>query len=144
MNLALTTASGIVAILVVATIIRLARGEGKRLARVILPLATALLIVQIGLQHWPLTAFALLASMIVSAGALAIRGGGYHHGKTWIALAIFAASGLAGGFGLLAQALCAAGGTYGCAGTGPDLLAIVGWAIALTAYAYLAWGALRR
>ncbi len=144
MNLALTTASGIAAILVVATIIRLGRGEGKRLARVILPLATALLIVQIGLQHWPLTAFALLASMIVSAGALAIRGGGYHHGKTWIALAIFAASGLAGGFGLLAQALCAAGGTYGCAGTGPDLLAIVGWAIALTAYAYLAWRALRQ
>ncbi len=144
MNLALTTASGIAAILVVAAIIRLARGDGKRLARVILPLATALLIVQIGLQYWSLTAFVLLASMIVSAGALAIRGGGYHHGKTWIALAIFAASGLAGGFGLLAQALCAAGGTYGCAGTGPDLLAIVGWAIALTAYAYLAWRALRR
>ncbi len=144
MNLALTTASGIAAILVVATIIRLARGEGKPLARVILPLATALLIVQIGLQHWSLTAFALLASMIVSAGALAIRGGGYPHGRTWIALAIFAASGLAGGFGLLAQALCTAGDTYGCAGTGPDLLAIVGWAIALTAYAYLAWRALRR
>ena len=35
------------------------------------------------------------------------------------------------------------GETYGCGGTGPDLLAAVGWTIAWAAYAYLAWGALR-
>jgi hypothetical protein len=57
---------------------------------------------------------------------------------------VFAATGLAGGFGLLAQSLCDAGSAYNCAGTGPDILALTGWAIAFAAYAYLASGALRR
>ena len=135
--------SAATAAVVIVTIIRLARGNGVVVARVTLPLAILVLIVQMSLHHWSLEAFALLAVVIVSAGALALRGRGREHGPTWIALGIFAATGLAGGFGLLAQGLCVAGNAYNCGGTGPDVLAVVGWAVAFGAYAYLAWGALR-
>jgi hypothetical protein len=57
---------------------------------------------------------------------------------------VFAAAGLTGGFGLLAHGLCNAGSAYNCAGTGADLLAVSGWAVAFGAYTYLAVGALRR
>ena len=144
MSLFFSILSAATAALVIVTIIRLARGNGVAVARVTLPLAILVLIVQVSLHHWSLEAFVLLAVVILSAGALALRGRGREHGPTWIALGIFAATGLAGGFGLLAQALCVAGNAYNCGGTGPDLLAAVGWALAFSAYAYLAWGALRR
>ena len=143
MSLFFSILSAATAAVVIVTIIRLARGNGVVVARVTLPLAILVLIVQMSLHHWSLEAFVLLAVVIVSAGALALRGRGREHGPTWIALGIFAATGLAGGFGLLAQGLCVAGNAYNCGGTGPDVLAVVGWAIAFGAYAYLAWGALR-
>lgn len=143
MSLFFSILSAATAAVVIVTIIRLARGNGVVVARVTLPLAILVLIVQMSLHHWSLEAFVLLAVVIVSAGALALRGRGREHGPTWIALGIFAATGLAGGFGLLAQGLCVAGNAYNCGGTGPDVLAVVGWAIAFGTYAYLAWGALR-
>ena len=143
MSLFFSILSAATAAVVIVTIIRLARGNGVVVARVTLPLAILVLIVQMSLHHWSLEACVLLAVVIVSAGALALRGRGREHGPTWIALGIFAATGLAGGFGLLAQGLCVAGNAYNCGGTGPDVLAVVGWAVAFGAYAYLAWGALR-
>ncbi len=136
-------ASAVAAVLVIAVIVLLARGGDPTAARAVLPAAIVVLIGQMAFGHWSLAAFALLAAVIVSAAALAIRGPGRGHGPTWIALAVFGAAGLVGGYGLLANALCRAGDTYNCASTGTDALAIVGWAIAFGAYAYLAWGALR-
>ena len=143
MSLFFSILSAIAAALVIVTIIRLARGSGVLVGRVTLPLAVLVLIVQMSLHHWSLEAFVLLAAVIVSAGALALRGRGREHGPTWIALGVFAATGLAGGFGLLAQGLCVAGNAYNCGGTGPDILAAAGWLLAFSAYGYLAWGALR-
>ena len=139
-------ASAVLAVLVAAAIVLLARRDvgAVHAARIVLPLGVIVLLVQMALHHWSLAAFALLATIIISAGALAVRGRGRDHGPTWIALGVFAAAGLAGGFGLLAQGLCDAGNAYNCGGTGADLLAAVGWAIAFAAYAYLALGALRR
>lgn len=138
-------ASAFLAVLVVAVIVALARrtSGAVHLSRIVLPLAVILLLAQMALHHWSLAAFALLAAVIISAGALAVRGRGRDHGPTWVALGVFAAAGLAGGFGLLTQGLCDAGNGYNCGGTGPDVLAAVGWAIAFAAYAYLAAGALR-
>lgn len=135
--------SAILAVLVLLTVIGLARRmpAAVHAARIVLPLAVLELIIQMALRHWSVAAFALLAVVIASAGALAV--GGRDRSSTWIALGVFAAAGLAGGFGLLTHGLCLVGETYGCGGTGPDLLAIVGWGIAWSAYAYLAWGALR-
>jgi hypothetical protein len=143
MSLFFSLLSAATAALVIVTIIRLARGNGVVVARISLPFAIVVVITQMSLRHWSLEAFVLLASLIVSAGALALRGRGREHGPTWIALGVFAATGLAGGFGLLTQGLCVAGNSYNCGGTGPDALAIVGWTLALCAYGYLAWGALR-
>lgn len=143
MSLFFSILSAATAALVIVTIIRLARGNGIFVARVTLPLAILVLIVQMSLHHWSLEAFVLLAVVIVSAGVLALRGRGREHRPTWIALGVFAATGLAGGFGLLAQGLCVAGNAYNCGGTGADALAAVGWALAFGAYGYLAWGALR-
>ena len=138
--------SAILTVFVVAVVVALARRTpgAVHLARIVLPLSVIALITQMALRHWSLAAFALLAAVIVSAGALAVRGRGRSHGPTWIALGIFAATGLAGGFGLLATGLCSAGNSYNCGGTGPDVLAATGWAIAFAAYAYLAAGALRQ
>lgn len=132
-------------VFVVAAIVALARRTtgAVHLARIVLPLGVIALIAQMALRHWSLAAFALLAAVIVSAGALAVRGRGREHTPTWIALGLFAAAGLTGGFGLLTQGLCDAGNSYNCAGTGPDVLAVIGWAIAFGAYTYLAAGALR-
>ena len=99
MSLFFSILSAIAAALVIVTIIRLARGSGVLVGRVTLPLAVLVLIVQMSLHHWSLEAFVLLAAVIVSAGALALRGRGREHGPTWIALGVFAATGLAGGFG---------------------------------------------
>ena len=143
MEFAFTIASALMAGAVIATVVLLARGAGMHLARVALPLGILLLAAQTALGIWSVAAFGLLGALIVSAGALAVRGGSRDHGPTWIALGVFAVDGLAGGFGVLAHGLCAAGDAYGCAGTAPDLLAIVGWAVALTAYGYLGWQALR-
>lgn len=145
MSVFFAVASAILAVLVAFDVVGLARRRGTAVhtARVVLPLAVATLVLQMALRHWSVEAFVLLAAVIVSAGALAVRGRGRDHAPTWIALGVFAAAGLAGGFGLLTQGLCLVGETYGCGGTGPDALAIVGWAIAWTAYGYLAWGALR-
>ena len=143
MSLFFSLLSAASATFVIVTIFRLARGNGVVVARVTLPLAIVVVMTQMSLHHWSLEAFLLLAALIVSAGALALRGRGREHGPTWIALGVFAAAGLAGGFGLLAQGLCVAGNSYNCGGTGPDALAIAGWAVALCAYGYLAWGALR-
>ena len=143
MSLFFSLLSATSAAFVIVTIFRLARGNGVVVARVTLPLAIVVVMTQMSLHHWSLEAFLLLAALIVSAGALALRGRGREHGPTWIALGVFAAAGLAGGFGLLAQGLCVAGNSYNCGGTGPDALAIAGWAVALCAYGYLAWGALR-
>lgn len=138
--------SAVLTVFVVAAIVALARRTtgAVHLARIVLPLAVITLIAQMALRHWSLAAFALLAAVIISAGALAVRGRGREHGPTWIALGVFAAAGLAGGFGLLATSLCDAGDSYNCGGTGPDVLAAIGWAIAFAAYAYLAAGALRK
>lgn len=138
--------SAVLTVFVVAAIVALARRTpgAIHLARIVLPLAVITLIAQMALRHWSLAAFALLAAVIISAGALAVRGRGREHGPTWIALGVFAAAGLAGGFGLLATSLCDAGDSYNCGGTGPDVLAAIGWAIAFAAYAYLAAGALRK
>lgn len=138
-------ASAVLTVLVAAVIVALARrtSGAVHLSRIVLPLAVITLLSQMALRHWSLAAFALLAAVIISAGALAVRGRGREHGPTWIALGVFAAAGLAGGFGLLTQGLCDAGNGYNCGGTGPDALAAVGWAIAFAAYAYLAAGALR-
>ncbi|MEI6687779.1 MAG: hypothetical protein WCN97_00310 [Thermoleophilia bacterium] len=137
--------SAVLTVFVVAVIVALARRTtgAVHLARIVLPLAMFILLAQMALHHWSLAAFALLAAVIISAGALAVRGRGREHGPTWIALGVFATAGLAGGFGLLTQGLCDAGNGYNCGGTGPDVLAAVGWAIAFAAYAYLAAGALR-
>ena len=138
--------SAILTVFVVAVIVALARRTpgAVHLARIVLPLSVIALITQMALRHWSLAAFALLAAVIVSAGALAVRGRGREHGPTWIALGVFAAAGLAGGFGLLATSLCDAGDSYNCGGTGPNILAAIGWAIAFAAYTYLAAGALRK
>ncbi len=143
MSLFFSILSAATAALVIMTIIRLSCGYGVLIGRVTLPLAVLVLIIQMGLHHWSLEAFVLLAAVIVSAGTLALRGRGREHGPTWIALGVFAATGLAGGFGLLAQGLCVAGNAYNCGGTGPDILAAAGWLLAFSAYGYLAWGALR-
>ncbi len=143
MSLFFSILSAATAALVIMTIIRLSCGYGVLIGRVTLPLAVLVLIIQMGLHHWSLEAFVLLAAVIVSAGVLALRGRGREHGPTWIALGVFAATGLAGGFGLLAQGLCVAGNAYNCGGTGPDILAAAGWLLAFSAYGYLAWGALR-
>ena len=145
MSVFFSIASAILAVLAAFDVVGLARRRGTavRTARVVLPLAVATLIVQMALRHWSIEAFALLAVVILSAGALAVRGRGRDHAPTWIALGVFAAAGLAGGFGLLTQGLCLVGETYGCGGVGPDVLAIVQPAIAWAAYGYLAWGALR-
>lgn len=143
MDVFFTIASAVAALLVVGVIVQLGRGGDAMAARAVLPAAIVVLIGQMAFGHWSLPAFALLAAVIVSAGALAVRGPGREHGRTWAALAVFAGAGLVGGYGLLANALCRAGDTYNCASTGPDALAIAGWAIAFAAYAYLAWGALR-
>jgi hypothetical protein len=137
--------SAVLTVVVVAVIVALTRRTtgAVHLARIVLPVAVITLLVQMALHHWSLAAFALLAAVIISAGALAVRGRGREHGPTWVALGVFAAAGLAGGFGLLTQGLCDAGKSYNCGGTGPDVLAAVGWAIAFAAYAYLAVGALR-
>ncbi len=139
-------ASAVLAVLVAAVVVLLARRDrgAVHAARIVLPLGVIVLLAQMVLHHWSLAAFALLATIIVSAGALAVRGRGREHGLTWIALGVFAAAGIAGGFGLLAQGLCDAGTAYNCGGTGPDLLAAAGWLVAFAAYAYLATGALRR
>lgn len=141
-----TIASAVLSVLVVAVIVALARRTpgAMHLARVVLPLAVLALIAQMALRHWSLAGFALLAVVIISAGALAVRGRGRDHGPTWVALGVFAAAGITGGFGLLTTGLCDAGNSYNCGGTGPNVLAIIGWAIAFVAYAYLAAGALRR
>ena len=138
--------SAILTVLVLLVVVGLARRRPVALhaARVVLPVGVLVLIIQMALRHWSLAAFALLAALIASAAALAVGGRGRDHAPTWIALAVFAATGLAGGFGLLTQGLCLVGDTYGCGGVGPDALALVGWTIAWSAYAYLAWGALRR
>ena len=138
--------SAVLTVFVVAAIVALARRTpgAVHLARIVLPLAVITLIAQMALRHWSLAAFALLAAVVVSAGALAVRGRGREHGPTWIALGVFAAAGLAGGFGLLATSLCDAGDSYNCGGTGPNVLAAIGWAVAFAAYTYLAVGALRR
>ena len=143
MSLFFSLLSAAAAAFVIVAIIRLARGNGVVVARVTLPLAIVVVMTQMSLHHWSLEAFVLLAALIVSAGALALRGRGREHGPTWVALGVFAAAGLAGGFGLLTQGLCVAGNSYNCGGTGPDALAIIGWGVALCAYGYLAWGALR-
>ncbi len=143
MELFFTVASAALSVVVILAIILLARGRGIMLARAALPVAIVLIVLQMAVGHWSVPAFVLLSALIVSAGALAVRGPGRDHGPTWIALATFAAAGIAGGFGLLANGLCSAGDSYNCAGTGPDILAIVGWLIAFGAYGYLAWGALR-
>lgn len=143
MEFAFTIASAILAGAVVAVVVLLARGAGTRLARITLPLGILLLAVQMALGIWSVAAVGLLGALIASAGALAVRGGARDHAPTWIALGVFAIAGLAGGFGVLAHGLCAAGDAYGCAGTAPDLLAVAGWAVALAAYGYLGWQALR-
>ena len=137
--------SAILAILVLLVVIGLAYRLPVAVyaARGVLPAGVLVLIAQLALRHWSLAAFALLAALIASAAALAVRGRGRDHPPTWIALAVFAAAGLAGGFGLLTQGLCLVGDTYGCGGAGPDALALVGWVAAWAAYGYLAWGALR-
>lgn len=143
MEFVFTIASAVMAGVVIAVVVLLARGSGARLARVALPLGILLLAVQTAFGHWSVAAFGLLGALVVSAGALAVHGGSRDHAPTWLALGVFAVAGLAGGFGVLAHGLCAAGDAYGCAGTAPDLLAVAGWAIALAAYGYLGWQALR-
>ena len=123
------------------SIVALVRRRDPRLARVALPAAVLLLVVQMALGHWSVAAFLLLAVIVSSAGALAARG--RDRGLTWIALAAFAVAGIVGGFGVLAQGLCAAGDSYNCGGTPSNLLAIGGWATAIAMYGYLSWGALR-
>lgn len=123
------------------SIFALVRRRDPRLARVALPAAVLLLVVQMALGHWSVAAFLLLAVIVSSAGALAVRG--RDRGLTWIALGAFAMAGIAGGFGLLAQGLCVAGDSYNCGGTTSSVLAIGGWATAIAMYGYLAWGALR-
>ena len=131
-------------LVIAATVVLALRTTGSaHIARVVLPVGVAVLIAQMAFRHWSLAAFVLLAAVIVSAGALAVRGRGRDHAPTWIALGVFAAAGLTGGFGLLTQGLCDAGTAYNCGGTAPDVLAAAGWAIAFAAYAYLAIGALR-
>lgn len=142
-DLALTIASAVAAGVIVAAIVLMARGSGATLARVALPVGIALLALQTALGEWSLAAFGLLAALIASAAVLAVRGGARDDARTWLALGVFAIAGLVGGYGVLAHGLCAAGDAYGCAGTAPDLLALAGSAVALTAYAYLAWQALR-
>ena len=143
MDHALTIASAVAAGLTVATIVLVARGSGLRLARAVLPTGIALLILQTLLGEWSVAAFGLLAALVASAGVLAVRAGSRDHAPTWIALGAFAIAGLVGGYGVLAHGLCAAGDGYGCAGTVPDVLALIGSAGALVAYAYLSWRALR-
>lgn len=138
--------SAVFAVLTGVVIVALSRRTtgAAHLARIVLPLSVIALLAQMALQHWSVAGFALLGSVIISAGALAVRGRGRDHAPTWAALAVFAAAGLTGGFGLLANGLCNAGSAYNCAGTGADLLAVSGWAVAFGAYTYLAVGALRR
>ena len=147
MSLLFTLASAFLSVILLITLVLLARGRDRDrlLARIILPQVIIVLAAQMALQHWSVASFALLALLIISAGILAVQGRGRdrEHRTTWIALAVFAAAGLLGGFGVLAQGLCVAGDTYNCAGMGSDLLAAGGWAIALAAYIYLAWGALK-
>ena len=145
MSLFFAVTSAILAVLAAFEVVGLARGRASAVqtSRVVLPLAVATLVVQMALRHWSVEAFVLLAVVIVSAGALAVRGRGRDHAPTWVALGVFAAAGLAGGFGLLTQGLCVVGETYGCGGLGSDLLAAVGWTVAWAAYGYLAWNALR-
>mgnify|MGYP006282226411 CR=1 FL=1 len=135
--------SAVLAVAVLLVVVGLARRVpiAVPVARVVLPLAVIAMIAEMALRHWSLAAFALLAVMIVSAGALAVQG--RDGAGTWIALGVFAVAGLAGGFGLLTHGLCLVGESYGCGGTGPDLLAVAGWGVAWIAYGYLWWGALR-
>jgi hypothetical protein len=138
-----TIASAVMAGAVIAVTVLLVRGAGARLARIALPAGILVLTAQTVLGHWSVAAFGLLGALVVSAGALAVRGGSRDHAPTWLALGVFAVAGLAGGFGVLAHGLCTTGDAYGCAGTAPDLLAVAGWAVALAAYGYLGWQALR-
>jgi len=144
MDAVLPLASIAVAAMVAVALIALGRQGDPRPARIAVPLGAAVLLLHIALGEWSVAAFALLALMIAFAGALALRGRGREHLPTWIALAVFAAAGAVGGFGMLGTGLCAAGEAINCDGPARSLLAVGGWSVALTAYAYLAWGALRR
>ena len=139
-------ASAVLAVLTGVVIVALARRTtgAAHLARIVLPISVLALLAQMALQHWSVAGFALLGSVIISAGALAVRGRGRDHAPTWAAVAVFAAAGLTGGFGLLAHGRCNAGSAYNCPGSGADPLATSGWAAACGAYASLAVGALRR
>jgi len=128
---------------VAVTLILVPQGRGLRLARVVLPVAIALLLIHLALSTWSLGAFVLITLMLVSAAALAVRAGRPRDRAPWLALGIFAIAAMVGGFGMLAQGLCAAGVGYGCGGTVSAVFALVGWTVAVTAYGYLYWGALR-
>ena len=144
MDLTLALVPALLAACVIAVIALLVRGGGLHLGRIVLPLGLAALLAQLVIGHWSVASFALLGAMIVSAAALAVRGGSRDHAPTWVALAVFALAGLVGGYGVLVHGLCAAGDTYDCAGTGSNALALIGWVVALGAYGYLARQALRR
>lgn len=133
----------VMAVLVAVGVVLVPQGRGRRLAQIVLPLATALLLIHLALSTWSVGAFALITLMLVSAAALAVRAGGAEDRAPWVALGVFAVAATVGGFGMLAQGLCAAGGGYGCGGAVSATLALTGWTAAIAAYGYLYWGALR-
>jgi hypothetical protein len=133
----------VLAALVAVSIVRIPQGRGRRLAQIVLPLSTAVLLIHLALSTWSVGAFALITLMLVSAAALAVRAGSPTDRAPWVALGAFAIAATVGGFGMLAQGLCAAGGGYGCGGTVSAVFALVGWTAAVASYGYLYWGALR-
>lgn len=128
---------------VALVIVLLPQGRGLLLARIALPIGTALLLLNLALLTWSVAAFVLLVLMIVSACVLALRMGTPRVRGPWLALGAFAVAAIVGGFGMMAEGFCAAGGGYGCGGTLSVAMALGGWGIAISAYGYLAWGALR-
>lgn len=128
---------------VALALILLPQGRGLMLARIALPIAVALLLINLALLTWSVPAFVLLVLMIVSACVLALRMGTPRMRGPWLALGAFAIAAIVGGFGMMAEGFCVAGGGYGCGGPLSIGMALAGWGVAISAYGYLAWGALR-
>jgi hypothetical protein len=128
---------------VAIALILLPQGRGLLLARIAVPIAIGLLLLNLVLVTWSVAAFALLVLVIISAGVLALRMGTPRSRGPWLALGAFAIAAMVGGFGVMAEGFCIAGGGYGCGGTLSLGMAVAGWAVAISAYGYLAWGALR-
>lgn len=135
---AIPTAAAVALVLVF-----LPQGRGLLLARIALPIAVVILLLDLALFTWSVPAFVLLVLMIVSAGVLALRMGTPRMRGPWFALGMFAIAAIVGGFGAMAEGFCAVGGGYGCGGPLSIAMTLAGWGIAVSAYGYLLWGALR-